>query len=224
MSGWTPPPEEAYGLPRHPAAAARIEEEPEDEPGRPVRPRPAMRQRLAITAGVVIAVIIVAGVFVFALSKKTRWTLGAPPTVAGLSRDAAPPGQLGLGALVTRFRSDVTSLPDYGSLTSTVSAVYALGASQAVGFIGFNGSFNVRVALKDGPGLDVSSVSPGPHGGTAECGTSGQEAICQWSTSTTVGFVVVVPATAESVPEPASSAARLMLRIRDDVERRVGHG
>jgi hypothetical protein len=239
MSGGTSPPDDPHGTPGDagygtqpgyaPQRGPRDGYEPRDwreaddaDDAYPRRGHP-IRRRLAITAGVVVAAVIIAGAFVYVLHKKATWTLAAPQTVAGLSRDANPPGQLGLSSLLARFKSDVTSLPGYGSLTSTVGAAYALGANQAVAFIGFNGSFNVQVALKNGPGLEVSNVNPGPHGGTAECGTSGQEAICQWSTNSTVGFIVVLPTNGLSVSEPARDAASLLLRFRNDVERKARH-
>ncbi|HEY2441602.1 MAG TPA: hypothetical protein VGI31_00555 [Streptosporangiaceae bacterium] len=244
MSGWTPPTDDSRGTASEPGyrtsdpnygtrepdygpaepgyGAPHGHQEPDPDDRYPPRQPHLLRQRLAITAGIVIAVVIIAGVFVFVLNKKTKWTLTAPQTVAGLSRDTSPAAQSTLGAQVTKFRSDVTSLPNFGTLTSTVSGVYTLGNGKILGFIGFNGSFNVQVALTNGPGLKVSNVNPGSHGGTAACGTGGTEVICQWSTNSTVGIMVILPGSQQSVTESAKSASSLMLRLRDQVESHAG--
>jgi hypothetical protein len=186
-------------------------------PGPPIRRR--WRIWLGIVAGFVVLAIVIAGISVYILNKSPNWTLTAPQTIAGMSRDARPADQLAFGALVAKFKSNVTSLPRYGTLKSTVSGIYALGSGQAVGFIGFNGAFNVRVALKTGAGIKVSSANPGPHGGTAECGSGSSYAVCQWSTATTVGIVLVIPASSGASHESLASANDLMIRIRDSVER-----
>jgi hypothetical protein len=165
---------------------------------------------------------VIAGISVYLLRKSQNWTLTAPPTVAGLSRDTSAADQLAFNHVVARFKSDVTSLPDYGSLKSTVSGIYRLGSRHAVGFIGFNGTFNVQVVLKTGVGLTVTRANPGLHGGTAECGTDGANAICQWSTGTTVGIVAVIPTNFAAGPVKRSDAHRLMIEIRNDVERPAG--
>ncbi len=184
-------------------------------------PVPPARRRiwLGIVAGLVVLVIVIAGISVYILHKSQKWTLTAPQTIAGMSRDARPTDQLAFSALVAKFKSNVTSLPKYGTLKSTVSGIYTLGSAQAVGFIGFNGTFNVRVALKTGAGIKVSSANPGPHGGTAECGSDSSYAVCQWSTATTVGIVLVIPTISGASHENLESANNLMIRIRDSVER-----
>ncbi len=140
-----------------------------------------------------------------------------------MTRDSNPVDQQGFGVLVTKFRSDVTRLPNYGSLTSTVSGIYRLGSDQAVGLIGFNGTFKVQVVLKTSPGLKVSNANPGPHGGTAECGADSPHAVCQWSTGTTVGIVVVIPTSSAVGRESVRNADSLMIKIRDKVEQ-PAHG
>jgi hypothetical protein len=173
-----------------------------------------------LTALAVVAVI--AGVAHYALDKSSKWRLTAPPTVAGMHRTSAA-AELGFTSLVSRFSADVRGLPDYGKVTSTVSALYTLNANEAVGFIGFNGTFNVQIVLKSGSGLTVSRADPGPHGGVAECGTADPNAICQWSTSSTVGIVIVLPTSLAPVHESAATTNRLMLSIRNDVEQSAGH-
>ena len=136
---------------------------------------------------------VIAGISAYLLNKPQKWTLTAPQTLVGMSPDTRPTDQLGFNALIAKFKSDLTSLPHYGSMKSTVSGIYRLNPRHAVGLIGFNGTFNVRVALKTGAGLTVTTANPGPHGGTAECGTDGINTLCQWSTGTTVGIVIMIP-------------------------------
>jgi hypothetical protein len=168
--------------------------------------------------------VIIAGVSVFILKRSSQqWTLTAPPSVAGFSRDTSSIDQSAFAREVSTLRAGVTSLPNYGSLKSTVSALYKLGPNQSVGFIGFNGTFNVEVVLQNGPHLKVSKASPGPHGGTAECGQLSPDTLCQWSTPTTVGIIVVIPTSPAARQESVAAANSLMLRIRGAVEH-SGHG
>jgi hypothetical protein len=176
-----------------------------------------VRTWLGVVAGIVVVVAVIAGVSVFILGKSKKWTLTAPQTIAGMSRNTSAIGQSTFNAAVAKFRSDVTRLPNYGSLKSTVSGIYTVGPNEAFGFIGFNGTFNVQVLLKSGVGLKVSNANPGPHGGTAECGSAGPDAICQWSTGTTVGIVIFIPANAAG-HESTTAANSLMIKIRDSVE------
>jgi hypothetical protein len=164
---------------------------------------------------------VIVGSSVYLLNKSQKWTLTAPQTLLGMSPDTSPTDQLGFNALIAKFKSDLTSLPHYGSLKSTVSGIYRLSQRHAVGFIGFNGTFNVRVVLRTGAGLTVTRANPGPHGGTAECGTDRINAICQWSTGTTVGIVIVIPTGLGAGPEKRRDAHSLMIKIRDSVERPV---
>jgi hypothetical protein len=164
---------------------------------------------------------VIAGISVYLLNKPQKWRLTAPQTLVGMSPDTSPTDQLDFNALIARFKTDLTSLPHYGSLKSTVSGIYRLSQRHAVGFIGFNGTFNARVVLKAGAGLTVTRANPGPHGGTAECGTDGTNAICQWSTGTTVGIVVVSPTSLGAGPEKRRDAHSLMIKIRDSAEQPV---
>jgi hypothetical protein len=189
----------------------------------PVPPaRRPWRIWLGIIAGFMILAAVIAGISAYLLSKsQQKWALTAPQTLLGLSPDTSPADQLGFNALIAKFKSELTSLPHYGSLKSTVSGIYQLSPRHAVGFIGFNGTFNVRVVLKTGAGLTVTKANPGPHGGTAECGADSVDNLCQWSTGTTVGIMVVIPTNPVARPEKRRVAQSLMLEIRDSVEHPV---
>jgi hypothetical protein len=197
---------------------------PGPDGGYPVPPRGRLRLWLGLIAGFVVIAVIIAGISAYLLHRPRAWTLTAPQTVAGLSRDTRFTDQPGFTRLITEFKSKLTGLPDYGSLKSTVSAIYKLGPSQDAGFIGFNGTFSKQIALKTGASIKVSGVSPGPHGGVAECGSAGPDAVCQWSTSSTVGIVVVIPTSLSAGNETTAHAAHLMIKIRNGVERHAGHG
>jgi hypothetical protein len=193
--------------------------------GYPEPPRNRARTLIGIVAGLVVLATLIGGASYYILKKHTtqQWTLTAPASVAGLSRDNSSFDQSAFRSEVTTLKSGVTSLPHYGSLKSTVSALYTLGPNQSVGFIGFNGTFNVQVVLKSGPHLKVSKATAGPHGGTAECGQLRPDTLCQWSTSTTVGIIVVVPTSSSASQESLTAANNLMLRIRAVVEQ-SSHG
>ena len=188
-------------------------------------PVPPIRRRwriwLGIIAGFMIVAAVIAGISAYLLNKPQKWTLTAPQTLLGMSPDTRPTDQLGFNALIAKFKSDLTSLPHYGSMKSAVSGIYRLNPRHAVGFIGFNGTFNVRVVLKTGAGLTVTKANPGPHGGTAECGTDGINTLCQWSTGTTVGIVIMIPTSLGAGPEKPRDAHSLMLEIRNSVEHPV---
>jgi hypothetical protein len=224
MSGWTPSPPDPGGTPADPRTGygyGNPPPEPDDE--YPVPRRNRALTWIGIITGIVVIAALVAGTSIYILGRSKKWTLTAPQTVAGMSRGNTSLDQFSFSSVVARFRSDVTSLRNFGSLNSTVSALYTLNQDQAVGFIGFNGTFNVRVALTTGSNLKVSAAHPGPHGGTAECGTTGTDAVCQWSTGTTVGIVLVIPTNPAAGEISTATANNLMIKIRDSAERSV-HG
>lgn len=231
----TPAPEPDFGLRPEPATYPGYIPPPgsapqpgyETQPGYgspaggmyPKPPRNRARTWIGIIAGIVAIGVVIAGVSIYILKRSSQqWTLTAPSSVAGLSRDTRSIDQSAFAGEVSALRSGVTSLPNYGSLKSTVSALYALGPNQEVGFIGFNGRFNVQVVLKNGSHLKVSKANPGPHSGTAECGQLSPDTLCQWSTPTTVGVIVVIPTSAAASQESIAAANSLMLRIRGAVE------
>jgi hypothetical protein len=193
---------------------------PGGDGGRLTRPpRRRARTWAEIMAAIVVLATLTGGVSVCLLSRSGPWVLAAPATAAGLARDHNSVDQISFGSAVARFRSSVTSLPQYRHLTSTVSAVYALGAHQAVGFVGLNGTFGEQVTLTTTRHLAVTAVNPGPHGGAAECGNSRSGTVCDWSTGSTVGIVLIAPTNGAGPREPVPAADRLMIRIRGAVER-----
>jgi hypothetical protein len=181
---------------------------------------PRRRARIwpGIAAGILVVAVLAAGIGADLRHRSRSWILTAPPTAAGLRPDHNPADQISFASAVAKFRSSVTSLPAYRHLTSTVSAVYALGSAQAIGFVGFNGIFSEQATLKTTSRLAVTQVNPGPHGGTAECGDASSGTICDWSTATTVGVLLIAPTSRAGHAEPIRAADKLMIRLRDAVE------
>jgi hypothetical protein len=173
----------------------------------------------------VVLVVVIAGVSAYILknNSKKKWVLTTPSSIAGLSRDTNPLDVSTFSSSVATFKTNVTKLPNYGRLTSTVSAIYLQGSSEAIGFAGLTGTFNAQIVLKPGNGVQVSNVNAGPHGGAAECARTSAEAICQWSTGTTIGRIDVIPAGeltgGSGTPVSISAADALMIKIRDAAEK-----
>jgi hypothetical protein len=172
--------------------------------------------------------VVIAGVSAYILKNGSKkWLLTAPSSIAGLKTDTNPLDQSTFSNGVARFKSNVTGLPNYGKLKSTVSGIYLLGSSQTIGFAGLNGTFNAQIVLRPGNGVQVSNVKAGPHGGAAECARTSTETICQWSTGTTIGRLDIIPASGltggSGTPDSISAAASLLLKIRDAVEK-PAHG
>jgi hypothetical protein len=180
------------------------------------------RRWFSIAAGAVALAVLAALAAVHFLHRPGKWVVTAPPTAAGLGRDHNPADQLSFGSAVTKFKSSLTTLPAYRHLASTVSAVYALGSAQAVGFVGFNGTFSQQLTLRTTRDLAVRGVDPGPHGGTAGCGSAQLTTVCDWSTPTTVGIVLIAPTSGSGRSEPIAAADRLMIRLRNAVEHQAG--
>jgi hypothetical protein len=228
--GYGAQPQAGYGTGYGPQPAYGTPGYAQPGPGGTFPPPPARsraRTWFGIIAGIVVLAVVIAGVSAYILNRSKKWVLSAPATIAGLSRDNNPLDQQAFSSGVAKFKSNVTSLSNYGTLKSTVSAIYELGSNQAIGFAGLNGTFNAQVVLKPGNGVQVSNVNPGPHGGTAECAKTSAETICQWSTSTTIGRVDIIPMPLGLPPPPSgsgsvesiSAADNLMIKIRDAAER-----
>jgi hypothetical protein len=188
-------------------------------PGLPSRyAPPAWRSRRVIRLVSICATLVIVIVGVLnSLRGHPTWKLTAPPIAAGMPRDTSTLDTLDLGSAVADARSAITSLSGYGTLKSSVSAVYQRGAGPSVEFVGFNGAFKETVELRSYQHARVTSVSPGPHGGVAECARSTIATLCQWSTSSTVGDVVIRTSTLGG-SVPIGTADSLMIKIRNSVE------
>jgi hypothetical protein len=181
---------------------------------------------LGLAGGCVAATVAVVLIFVFVVhgtSSSKSWTLITPATAGGLSRNNTPGISSGLGTAMGGIRSQFNQLPNAGRIKSTVEGVYNLGHGQTGGiphlvvFVGLNGTFNDQAVLNGmvAGGDNLPKVSPGPHGGTAECGNGGSDnEVCFWVTKTTIGFIVVEPNGAEA----ANALDGLMISMRTDLE------
>jgi hypothetical protein len=213
-----PPPGQGYGQPPDPGYPAQQWYGTPDMGGFP--PQPARRRRLrrlGISGAVVLVLIIVASVVTYEHDSHS-WRLTAPSTAAGMSRDTDPLDTLGLSSSVSGARSAIAKVPGYGTLKSSVSAAYLKGSGPLVWFIGFNGSFNQQIVLKSYPGARVVSVNAGPHGGAAECAKSSSLTFCQWSTSSTVGDLLIRSSSIVGGPVSTAAADSLMIKMRNSVE------
>ncbi len=190
------------------------------------RPRRRTGLWLGVGGGCVAAAVAAVLIFVFVVhgtSSGKNWTLTAPATAGGLSRNNTPGISSSLGSAMGGVRSQFNQMPNVGQIKSTVEGVYNLGHASAgaiphlVVFVGLNGTFNDQAVLNGmvAGGDNLPKVSPGPHGGTAECGTGGSgNEVCFWVTSTTIGFIVVEPNGAEA----ANALDGLMIHMRTDLE------
>jgi hypothetical protein len=66
-------------------------------------------------------------------------------------------------------------------------------------------------------GARILTVDTGPHGGAAECASSTTATFCQWSTSSTVGDLII-RTSALGGPVSTASADSLMIKMRNSVE------
>jgi hypothetical protein len=180
-------------------------------------PRRRRLRRLGISGAIFVAVIIVASVITYTRDNHP-WKLTAPATAAGLPRDTSPLDTLGLSSAVSGARSAISKVPGYGSLKSSVSAAYLKGSGPLVWFVGFNGSLNQQIVLKSYPDAKVVSVNPGPHGGAAECAKSTSLTFCQWSTTSTVGDLLIRSSSILGGPVSTATADSLMIKVRNSVE------
>jgi hypothetical protein len=227
MSSWNPPPEGSGGWPGDPGQGYL----PPPGPGvpgqqwygvpdiggyQPPGRRRGILRRLGIVGAVLIVAIIVASVLVYE-HENHSWKLTAPGTAAGLQRDTNPLDTLGLSDGATGARSAITKIPGYGSIKSSVSAAYQTGSGPLVWFIGFNGSFDKQIVLESYQGARIRTVNAGPHGGAAECASSASATFCQWSTSSTVGDLIIRTSVLGG-PVSTASADSLMIKMRNSVE------
>jgi hypothetical protein len=243
MSSWNPPPEgsggwvgdtgQGYGQPGVPGPG--YEPPPGSDlpapqgyamPGmggyQPPGRRGGVRRRLGI-GGIVLLVVIIAASVLTYQHDNHPWKLTAPSTAAGLQRDTDPLDTLGLSGGVTGARSAITSVHGYGKLKSTVSAAYLAGSKTGplVWFIGFNGTFSEQLVLRSYQGARIVTVDAGPHGGVAECASTTTDTFCQWSTTSTVGDLIITSSDLGALgggPVSTATADSLLIKMRNSVE------
>jgi hypothetical protein len=240
MSSWNPPPEgsggwtgdtgQGFGQPGVPGQGYGPQQGPGlpapqwyGTPGmggyQPPGRRRGILRRLGI-GGIVLLVVIIAGSVVTYQHENHPWKLTAPSTAAGLPRDTDPLDTLGLSSGVTGARSAITKVPGYGKLKSSVSAAYLAGSGSGplVWFIGFNGAFSEQIVLRSYQGARIVTVNAGPHGGVAECASTTSNTFCQWSTTSTVGDLIITASAIGGGPISITTADNLMIKIRNSVE------
>jgi hypothetical protein len=135
---------------------------------------------------------------------------GRSPHPRGLSRNNTPGISSSLGSAIGSVKSQFAQLPNAGRIKSAVDGVYNLSQGEAGGiphlvvFVGLNGTFNDQAVLNGmvAGGGNLPKVSPGPHGGTAECGTGSDNEVCFWVTTST-----------------ANALDSLMIHMRTDLEK-----
>jgi hypothetical protein len=227
MSSWNPPPEGPSGWPGDPgqdygppAGSGVPAPQWYGVPGmggyQPPRRRRGILRRLGVGGAVIIVGIVVGSVVAYQ-HENHAWKLTTPAAAAGLPRSTNPLDTLGLSEAATEAWSAVTKVPGYGTIKSTVSAAYQAGPGPLVWFIGLNGTFSKQIVLESYQGARVLSVSAGPHGGAAECASSATATFCQWSTSSTVGELII-RTSALGGPVSTASADSLMIKMRSSVE------
>jgi hypothetical protein len=111
-------------------------------------------------------------------------------------------------------------VPGYGKLKSSVSAAYLAGSKSGplIWFIGFNGTFSEQIVLRSYQGARILTVSAGAHGGVAECASTRSQTFCQWSTTSTVGDLIITASALGGGPVSTATADSLMIRMRNSVE------
>lgn len=156
------------------------------------------------------------------------WQLVAPVQAAGLPLDQVAESS---GAYDQNEPSVPTvnkELKSAGRATAGVFGIYRLKAASLnqapdlVIFSGYNGTFSPQgVISKDESlmaGAKVTTVAPGPHGGSAFCASSGSgssaQGACVWATATTYASLLETGAGTKAV----NSLPGLMVKMRSDLE------
>ena len=84
----------------------------------------------------------------------------------------------------------------------------------------FSGFRRVQLAecAQELSGCPRPDVSAGPHGGVAECASSSALTFCQWSTTSTVGDLIIRASSILGGPVSTATADSLMIKMRNSVE------
>jgi hypothetical protein len=152
----------------------------------------------------------------------------ATPSTAGGYHLGQDPKFLSLTKSTAQQVASAMTSAGGGSVTgSPVSAAYQLPDSQAIMFVGYQGSFTpakVETILSS-IGSDAHTFSAGSHGGTLGCvntpatATATSGAVCIWATSSTLGVTEFFTATGpESLTDSQNKGASDTLKLRADVE------
>lgn len=158
------------------------------------------------------------------------WKLIQPKTLCHLPVDNSPQGteasQEDLNSTKLVFHP-VSGQANPGTETSDFGVSYQIPSSanleRFVNVVGFNGTFNTHVAVRELVHLDSGltnfrSVPPGPHGGLMECGPSYNNEVCIFGTKTTLGQFTIADTRKELT---GANTAANAIRIRDALEVRA---
>jgi hypothetical protein len=195
------------------------------QPGYPQQKKKGKGGLIAILCGAGAVVVIAAVVIVVVLKSGTTYKASLPFIVNGWSKDVASGGQY--NSTSTQQMNTIGG----GKITQSASALYEDPVDKA----------KIIISIGNGSGVDpntiystvqskaaannatVTSVSPGPHGGTAWCEQISQSGItavtCGWATSTTIGFYESLPSVdggGASLSETTMEA--MMTGVRKSVE------
>lgn len=195
-------------------------------PWPPVAPAPSHRRRNLIIVVAVVAVLVLAGISVYALSSgsNTKSRLAIPQSFDGYMQehDASSDrvqsvirgSMSGLGGQATRV-FDSASIVVYSSDSdiSQKAIVLALPTSTVPGDVSAD---EFASALLQYMGSGVSDYPVGPRGGSLRCGQTSigvvSESGCAWSDPTTTGMIVSVHQGGEPLTPQELSAVALALQ------------
>jgi hypothetical protein len=164
------------------------------------------------------------------LGSGQAWDMTTPATAGGYTKHTPmPSGMLATGtANATALMQAVVlsgGKPD-GGLTAPkhVSADYMVPGNQAIGYVGFTGTFS-PASVMDAFGKiadNVSSESAGSHGGQLACGSMSANngpsgTVCVWATTSSLGLVGFF---GNGAPEhvTTSKAGEDAVKLRSDAE------
>ncbi len=108
-----------------------------------------------------------------------------------------------------------------------VSAAYTLPASQAIGFVGYTGTFTpAKIAtILASLGSNANTYPAGPDGGILGCANTKATpsgAVCVWATASTLGVIEFYAATGpETLNTAQAKGAADALKVRNDLEKKA---